>query len=388
MDKIKFNDLLESIDLLFDSNQATIKNKKQFNNIIKSAQVMAKPNHCILCKKMVAGFCNSHTVPRYILENLSINGQLLYSNTLIKLPLLHDDIAINRAGTFHIICHECDRITFRDYEDPNNYSYSPTQKMLAEIALKNHLKMLSKRQVEIELFNNNLFKNSMVQEDHKKTLEVKEMDKHEYLEGIMYAKKVIDKDTNGYYLIDYIELNYVVPIAFQGCIAMISGFDNDLINDIYNNNNKYKIQNLHICIFPFKNCTRIFLFIEDGDSRYSSFYKKYKKMSVTQKLQVINFLVFKYSEEWYASYKVKAILNNPSLKKIVGQTSDPLPMLTTMSEKEAYSQCLHEAIENFCIKDVDKLPNLLHIDLCHEDGILESNNQINAYGGHYDNENT
>lgn len=371
MDKIKFNDLLESTDLLYDSNQETIKNKKQFNDIIKSAQVMAKPSQCILCKKKVAGFCNSHTVPRFILENLSINGQLLYSNTLIRLPLLHDDIAINRAGTFHIICRDCDKITFRDYEDPNNYSHNPTQKMLAEIALKNYLKMLSKRQVEIELFNNDLLINSMFQEDHKKTLEVKELDKHEYLEGIMHAKKVIDKDTNGYYLIDYIELNYVVPIAFQGCIAMVSGFDNDLINDIYNKNYKYKLQDLHICIFPFKDCTRIFLFIKDGDSRYSSFYKKYKKMSGSQKLQVINFLVFKYSEEWYASYKVKAILNQSSLKKIVGQTSDPLPILTNMSEKEVYAQCLHEVIEKFCIKDVDKIPNLLHIDLCHEDGIIE-----------------
>ncbi len=51
--------------------------------------------------------------------------------------------------------------------------------------------------------------------------------------------KKIENNLNGktkYYVIDEIDLNYVVPIAFQGTLNLVSGFNGELINDIYNYN--------------------------------------------------------------------------------------------------------------------------------------------------------
>lgn len=43
---------------------------------------------------------------------------------------------VNKAGTFHLICNDCDSKIFSDYENPDNYSNQPTQKMIAQMALK------------------------------------------------------------------------------------------------------------------------------------------------------------------------------------------------------------------------------------------------------------
>ena len=64
------------------------------------------------------------------------------------------DTGVNKAGTFHIICRDCDSRTFQLYEDPNAYNSKPTDQMLAQIALKDVLLMISKRNQEREQYNN------------------------------------------------------------------------------------------------------------------------------------------------------------------------------------------------------------------------------------------
>ena len=58
---------------------------------------------------------------------------------------------VNRSGTFNYICKKCDGTFFQDYENPNNIEKYPTDKMLAEIAVKNILLQISKRAVEKQL---------------------------------------------------------------------------------------------------------------------------------------------------------------------------------------------------------------------------------------------
>ena len=52
------------------------------------------------------------------------------------------------SGTFHYICRQCDSFLFQDYENIEALQGAPTDKMLAEIALKDILLMLSKRNQE------------------------------------------------------------------------------------------------------------------------------------------------------------------------------------------------------------------------------------------------
>ena len=64
-------------------NAQQIELQKEINRNMKDAQRDAKQTKCLICGKLVDGFCNSHSVPEFCLKNISINGEVYYSNTLI-----------------------------------------------------------------------------------------------------------------------------------------------------------------------------------------------------------------------------------------------------------------------------------------------------------------
>lgn len=86
------------------------------------------------------------------MKNIDLDGKLDYFNAMLNLPLINEDKGIGEAGTFKLICNDCDNKIFQDYEELNKLDYPPTEVMLKEIALKNVLMMLNKRYFEIELY--------------------------------------------------------------------------------------------------------------------------------------------------------------------------------------------------------------------------------------------
>ena len=132
----------------------TIPVRKQMNELLREAQKDSKPEKCILCGKNQTSFCNSHSVPQMILKNIADNGKVLQANVLFDLEVLDLDKGVNNSGTFHIICNDCDNKYFNDYENPIALLNKPTDKMLAEIALKDTLIQLDKRDQELKLFQN------------------------------------------------------------------------------------------------------------------------------------------------------------------------------------------------------------------------------------------
>ena len=127
--------------------------KKQFNSFMKQAWTVAKPDKCIVCGKQTTRLCNSHSVPRMILRNISENGQVIQANGLIGIEVIDIEKGVNNSGTFKFICQECDATLFQTYENPDNIRGEKlSDKLLAEIALKDVLLMLSKRNVEREIY--------------------------------------------------------------------------------------------------------------------------------------------------------------------------------------------------------------------------------------------
>ena len=88
----------------------------------------------------------------------------------------------------------------------------------------------------------------------------------------------------------YEKLNYVVPVAFQGSITLIVDLDGNIINNIYNKDDKYRTQDVHICIFPLKEKSVVMMFIDSNSKRYRNFYKKFNKLSHNDKLSLINYI--------------------------------------------------------------------------------------------------
>lgn len=66
---------------------------------------------------------------------------------------MDDEKGIREAGTFQLICRECDSVIFQEYENEDNYKKEPNGMMLAQIAMKNYLKAISKRLNELEIPN-------------------------------------------------------------------------------------------------------------------------------------------------------------------------------------------------------------------------------------------
>ena len=328
--------------------------KKEMSRLFKDARQAAKRETCYFCGKNVTGFCNSHSVPRFCLENIAKNGDVLTLNTVVDNPVLDTEIGVNKAGTFHLICNDCDSRIFSDYENPDNYSNHPTPKMIAQIALKNSLKSISKRLFEIELFNISAKKsnNARMFRDVKNT--VNEMDLKEYEDSYKKAKKALEKDSStDYYVCYYEKLNYVAPIAFQGSIALAVDFNGNIINNIYNPSPEYRIQNIHICILPLKTETVILMFIENGDKRYRQFYKQFNKLTLDDKLAALTLIMFMYSEDIYFSKSIENEVRESNVLCEAGKTGQDIVAFTPFFDP------LETLKESHTLDKRHEIPNLL-----------------------------
>lgn len=328
--------------------------KKRMSQITKEIRQASKRDTCYFCGKPVTSFCNSHSVPRFCLDNIDINGEVLTLNTIVDNPLMKNESGVKNAGTFQLICNDCDSKIFSDYENPDNYSGKPTAKMVAQMALKDALKSISKRLFEIELYNIAAKMNESARGITDVKNRINKIDLNEYENSYRKAKKAIEKDsTNDFYVCYYEKLNYVVPIAFQGSIALAIDFEGNIINDIYNPSPEYVLQNIHISILPLKTETIILMYIEDGNNRYRRFYKQFNKLALEDRLAALTYIVFLYSEDMYFSKSIENEVKQSQTLCNAGKTSQD--MLSPTPYFDPY-EILRKANN---LDDRQKIPNLL-----------------------------
>ena len=246
--------------------------RKQLGKLLNKSRQDAKGEECYYCGKKCSSFCNSHSIPSFFLRNIAIEGDVYSNNKLVNLPLLDDDKGVNKSGTFQLICRECDSKIFSDYENPDNYEDVPSAKMIAQIAMKNYLKSISKRKFEIALYNNMYSSLGLSTEIYNQKQAINNLDLQEYIEEFNRAKRIEKKGwENEYYLFYYQKLDYVVPVAFQSNVALLIDFEGATINDIYNTSPDYHIKAVHICVFPLEKSSVIMMFIDSKDKRYRPF---------------------------------------------------------------------------------------------------------------------
>lgn len=280
-----------------------IDTNRQLSDIIKQSKKQAKKDFCYYCGKEVKSFCNSHTLPQFCLKSIAVNGKVLPLNSILKLQFMSEEKGIRNSGTFNIICNDCDSKIFKDYENPNKYNTEPTVKMLAEISMKNSLKNIYRADMVIEMIRQNFEMMQIDGFDRSDFKKVYKMDLNDFVEDFKYAKHSSLKPFITDYHIGYHKIiPYVVPLAFQGSITMICDLEGKLINDVYNEDPKYKVRNLDVCIFPLEDKTSIFMFVRKKNTRYKQFFKQLNKLSsLEDQLAVINYMIFSYSEDAFIS---------------------------------------------------------------------------------------
>jgi hypothetical protein len=145
---------------------------------------------------------------------------------------------------------------------------------------------------------------------------------------------------------------------------LVSGFEGELINDIYNLDIKYNIQGLHIAIFPLSDDkTKILLFMKDGHTRLRPFYKNYRKLSLNDKLCVINYILLLYSEDWVCSPSAIDILSSDEkLKEVIKTVSNSTIQFGDDFEKKQFERKVREAaLMKFKLKIDGELYNFLAV---------------------------
>ena len=311
-----------------------IKASKAINSLIKDSRATSKLTECYYCGKTCDGFCNSHTLPAFCLRNIAEKGKVFYLNSILDLPSLKNDKGVNESGTFHLICRECDSKIFQAYESPNNYDEIPTTKMLAQIDMKNNLKNISKRLIELEMYQLMGERIGMNEEWIDAKSVVSKLDLAEFKDSFSNAKKRDIKPFSGdYYIGFYEKLPYVVPMAFQGTIALIFDLEGNVINNIYNPDPKYKIRNVSVCIFPLEESSVVMLFVDKDNSRYSKFFRQLRKLDLENQLSIINYIIFSYSEDYFLSPN----LDKETLNKLIalsGKTPEMIGFYPTTTTQQ------------------------------------------------------
>lgn len=332
-------------------------NKADYNKAIgktlNEARKRAKQPTCYVCGKETTSFCNSHSVPQFCLKTIAIDGKVFMSGIQDSIPYLGTDTGVKSAGAFQIICRECDNMIFQEYENPLSYDKEPTGQMLAQIAMKNYLQMIFKRNMERELCF--LWENDFPYKiDATGLREIKAIDLDEYVAGYNRARIASSgHHDNWYYLCYYVKLDYTVPLAFQGQIALVCDFEGNVINDIYNSAKEYKTQDIHIAVFPFEDKSVVFAFIDSRNKRYRNFYKKLKKLDLNEQLATINYVIFKYSENVFLSKKIPdSVFKNQYFIDVCRSTS-------IANVAMPFLDPLQIAMEDYSLSNRNNIPNLL-----------------------------
>lgn len=322
--------------------------RKELNRLLKEAREASKPDWCIVCGKKQTSFCNSHSVPRMVLKNIARDGKILQPNITIGIKAVDDEKGINNSGTFNYICKECDKELFKNYENPEILSRKVvTDKLLAEIALKDTLLMLSKRNLEDSLFE--IIDNKYRFEGLDDINLVNKLDKREYYERMQICLKIKENDSNNFHVLYDKLLPYVTPIASQTMIALNCDLKGVEINNKYDYSENNSIEYIHIAVFPLKKQTRVLFFYHRRNRKYKKFRNQFNCLVEKEKLGLINYLVLAYSENYYYSPLIKdGIENNEKLSKLT-QEVDGKPNLGYVNIFDVidYSPIMKEEVPNF-----------------------------------------
>jgi len=335
----------------------TIERKKTFNKKISDARQKAKEAFCFHCKEEVASFCNSHSIPSFCLKTIAKEGKLLMTNAFMNVQILDKEKGVKQTGTFQLICKACDNTVFSEYETPINYELKPTQQMLTQIALKNFLQHISRKKQEIALFE------SLSTEDTRddpyiyNNLETKQFDLKIYTDKYNKAKQNLLNDHEVYKCLYFQTLPYICPVAFQDNVTICLDLHDKIINNIYTPTHLNDTTSIHISIFPLKTSTAILIFLHRSEfSEYKTFFKTFWKKNLEEQLEILNFIIFAYSENVYMSPLLPAeVLENQELIDIVRPVAP-----TFFPNKKQIQQDFKIALkETFSFSNMKRIPNLL-----------------------------
>ena len=160
--------------------------------------------------------------------------------------------------------------------------------------------------------------------------------------------------TDWYYLCYFQKLDYVVPFSFQGQIVLVCGLDGEVINDIYNMSPNYRLEEIHIAVFPLKIGSVVMIITDSRRARYRKFYRQLKRLPLEDQLAVINYIIFSYSENVFISKDLDGkVLTDSAFQEMCYTTN------IAVASTPINGQALDAALNSFDLSKRHTVPNLL-----------------------------
>ncbi|MGB4658955.1 MAG: hypothetical protein WBI07_07240 [Mobilitalea sp.] len=231
--------------------------RREYNDKYSNARREQKRKTCKLCGKECTSFCKSHTLPQMILRNIKSEGKIGSAfwgyGGRDNPDCLKQTSGVKEAGVFYEICDDCDNSFFQEYEDPQKIINGPNALILQLVALKTSLFYYHKYRIEQKtapvflgnatgkeiIINNNLI--------YEKELED---------EIVRNLNGIKTKESDFYHVLFWKKLDYIIPIAYQGLLALNINF-----SGIYKYG--YNLPEAYIMLFPLKDCSIVCLFCKN-----------------------------------------------------------------------------------------------------------------------------
>lgn len=347
--------------ILDDKLYSTVQSKQ--DELKRELDATNKIKKCFYCGKEVTSFCNSHHIPDFVLRIISNNGYLYNYTAALDKASDYDKIKIghNQAGTFKLICVDCDKKVFAKYEQPEVYQKKFSNEAFTLIALKNYLKFLHKRIYEKKDYQSKIDSMNKYKDYFLSDLSIDFFEKElpkiaQYLcyedlfintneDIVNYKNKILEikNNTSNYQIFYYKKLDYIVPLAAQTMIALFSDFNDVVINNCYDIN--FIPKELHIAVFPFKTCSYIIMGADITSGLYDNFYRQFRMLSENDKSSVINYLIIRYSEDYFYTESLQNIIKcNEKVKKYIELTSCYVNEISNEKIIRAFLYCKEEDI--------------------------------------------
>lgn len=343
---------------------------QNFNKLLSSIRkdINKTPffHDCQICKKANIKFCNSHTIPRFILKNIENNGRLYNTQILKTNPLCQQENGIENIQTFKNICIECDSKIFQEYENPENWLKTPNDIMLSQIALKTQLYYQWKLTRDIkflEYINKNIYEASGIKERKSPIYGLYEpwkIDKKYHTREVQRIYNNINKGDYIFKIGYFKKLSYTIPIVFQGTFVIYF----DLHDRLLNNPLCSKIDGLdyiYICLYPFQDSSIVLVFYKKNNTKYNMFFRELNELELEEQLSILNFLIFLYSEDIFISKNIdNNIFQDMNLLNVA--FIQPITETTKSNTKTMQKARLAAFKRGFTIKNHNKCANLLNKD--------------------------
>lgn len=284
--------------ILFDS---TLKDVRK-----NAARKSQEKKECYLCGTKLDKYCNSHTVPKFIFDEISENGMLADGKeTQVKISKHFKRPGAKNAGTFRMICSDCDAEYFNPYESKKVLSNITNNdyKLFSRIALKTTLYKLYKRKVELEMqfsFEDKDITNAQI--DTNKM--VFGMDLNDFIYEANLYKDIVLKEQNRIDVIYNELIDVKSHLVCQNSFPIYVGLDNRVLVDVRNYDKTYNVETIHFCVFPIGDKTRVILFKHKHHHKYKKFIPQFNELSREDKLKLINNYVYACSEDYWVNPKV------------------------------------------------------------------------------------